>query len=489
MYQGLSIEKLREKIDQENVKPEEIFESINKLCHKYQDEYNSFVTIIDKFKMKSLKKTLISGIPYALKDNISTSNILTTSSSNILKDYIPVYDATVYKKLKNAGGVLVGKTVLDELAMGGTGTTAHTGVVKNPWDKTRMIGGSSAGSASSVALGIVPFAIGSDTGDSIRKPASFGGVVGFKPTYGRISRYGLFAFASSLDHVGTITRNVKDAAIVTDIIKGQDINDMTTLKNEEKNYVDSLENDIKGRKLFYIKEVCDKKLYEDSNDPILSKVLDEFYITLDKLREEGFIIEEVSIDKSLLEALYPTYMSISCAEATSNNANLTGIQFGPRPEASSYQEIMMKARTEGFSELIKRRFILGSFILQKENQDKLFLNACRVRRLIVDKINELFKDYDGMILPASGGIAPKFDDTSEKLSERYLILENHLVIGNFGGFPSITLPFTMIDNMPVGINLTGRVKEDNLVLNMANYIEKVTGLKDIYSKVGENNEI
>ena len=373
--------------------------------------------------------------------------------------------------------------------MGGTGTTGHTGVVKNPWDKTRMIGGSSAGSASSVALGLVPFAIGSDTGDSIRKPASFGGVVGFKPTYGRISRYGLFAFASSLDHVGTITRNVKDAAIVTDIIKGQDINDMTTLKDDGKSYVDSLENDIKGRKLFYIKEVCDKELYKDSNDPILTKVLDDFYNTLDKLREEGFIIEEVSVDKNLLQALYPTYMSISCAEATSNNANLTGIQFGPRPEANSYQEIMMKARTEGFSELIKRRFILGSFILQKENQEKLFLNACRVRRLIVDKINELFKSYDGMILPASGGIAPKFDDTSEKLSERYLILENHLVIGNFGGFPSITLPYTMVEGMPVGINLTCKAKDDELILNMANYIEKVTGLKDIYSKVGESNEI
>jgi len=486
MYRGKNITELRDLIDNQGVSPEEIFKSVVEDCHKYQDEYNSFVTIIDKFKMKARKDTLITGIPYALKDNFSTANILTTSSSNILKDYIPVYDATVYKKLKNAGGVLVGKTVLDELAMGGTGTTGHTGVVKNPWDKTRMIGGSSAGSASSVALGLVPFAIGSDTGDSIRKPASLGGVVGFKPTYGRISRYGLFAFASSLDHVGCLTRNVKDAAIVTDIIKGQDEADMTSLKDDLKNYVDTLENDIKGRKLFYIKEVCDKELYKDSNDEVLMKVLDDFYKTLDKLREEGYIIEEISIDKNLLEAIYPSYMSISCAEATSNNANLTGIQFGPRPEGvASYQELMMKARTEGFSELIKRRFILGSFILQKENQEKLFLNACRVRRLIVDKINDLFKTYDGMILPASGGIAPKFSDDSEKLSDRYLILENHLAIGNFGGFPSITLPFTMVKDMPVGINLTGRVCEDDVVLNMANYIEKVTELKDIYSKVGE----
>ena len=487
MYRGKNIKELREIIDSKKKTPEEIFNSVVEEAHKYQDEYNSFVTILDKFKMKE-SKSLLSGIPYALKDNISTSGILTTASSNILSDYVPVYDATVYKKLKNSGAVLVGKTTLDELAMGGTGTTGHTGVVKNPWDKERLIGGSSAGSTSAVSLGLVPFAIGSDTGDSIRKPASLGGVVGFKPTYGRISRYGLFAFASSLDHVGTITRNVYDTAVVMDAIKGKDFNDMTSLEDEDINYVDKLEDSIKGKKLFYIKEICNKDMYKDTKDEVLIKVLDDFYSTLDKLREEGFIIEEVSVDKKLLEAIYPSYMSISCAEATSNNANLTGIPFGPRKEGETYEEVMFKARTEGFSELIKRRFILGSFILQKENQDKLFLNACRVRHLIVDRINELFKDYDGMILPATGGVAPKFDEESEKLSDRYLILENHLAIGNFGGFPSITLPFTMVNNLPIGINLTGRVKEDSLVLNMANYIEKVTGLKDIYSKVGEEDE-
>lgn len=487
MYRGYNILQLRNKIDKENITPEEIFNDVNKMCHLYQSDYNSFVTIIDKFKMNQSKKTLLSGIPYALKDNISTSGILTTSSSNILKDYIPVYNATVYQKLRNAGAVLTGKTVLDELAMGGTGTTGHTGIVRNPWDKERMIGGSSAGSASIVALGLVPFSIGSDTGDSIRKPASFGGVVGFKPTYGRISRYGLFGFASSLDHVGVITRNIKDCSIVMDVVKGQDPLDMTSIKSDDISYLEHIEDSIKGKKLFYIKEICDISMYEDNNDQVLKQVLKEFYQLLEKLRQEGFIIEEVSIDKELLEAIYPTYMSISCAEATSNNANLTGIQFGPRPDSKSYNDLMFKARTEGFSELIKRRFVLGSYILQKENQEKLFLNACRIRRLIVENITDLFKNYDGMILPASGGIAPKFNDTSEKLSSRYLILENHLCIANFGGFPSITLPFTMINNMPVGVNLTGRVKEDNLVLNMANYIEKVTGLKDIYSKVGEDN--
>lgn len=487
MYRGKTILELRKELDEGTITKEEIFSHANTLAHYFQEEYNSFVTIIDKPKYKE-RDTLISGIPYALKDNFSTSGILTTASSNILKDYVPVYDATVYKKLKNAGAVLIGKTVLDELAMGGTGTTAHTGIVRNPWDKTRMIGGSSAGSASSVALGIVPFSIGSDTGDSVRKPAAFGGIVGFKPTYGRISRYGLFAFASSLDHVAMFTRNVKDAAIVTDILKGQDQFDMTSLKDDGKKYTDLIDEDIKGKKLFYIKEICDKELYKDCQDKELDEVLDKFHELISKCRELGFIVEEVSINKKLLEAIYPTYMCISCAEATSNNANLTGIQFGPRGEGESIEEIMFDARTKGFSELIKRRFVLGSYILQKENQEKLFLNAGRVRRMIVDKITELFKEYDGMILPASGGIAPSFESSSEKLeklSARYLILENHLAIGNFGGFPSITIPYGFVSDMPIGVNITGRIKEDDLVLNMANKIETITGCKDQYSKVGD----
>lgn len=483
MFRGKSIVELREELDSGKVTSEDLFTSANRLAHYFQDDYNSFVTIVDKCKFRD-RSSKLNGIPYALKDNFSTSGILTTASSNILKDYVPVYDATVYKKLKSAGATLVGKTVLDELAMGGTGTTGHTGIVRNPWNKDCMIGGSSAGSASAVALGIVPFSIGSDTGDSVRKPASHGGLVGFKPTYGRISRYGLFAFASSLDHVAMFTRNVRDAAIVTDVLKGKDINDMVTLNDDGKVYEDLIDRDIKGKKLFYIKEICGKDTYSDSDDTLKTTISD-FHKLLDKLREEGFIIEEVSMDKALLEAIYPTYMSISCAEATSNNSNLTGIQFGPRGEGNSIEEIMFDARTKGFSELIKRRFVLGSYILQKENQEKLFLNAQRVRHMIVDKMNEFFKEYDGMIAPCSGGPAESFDSSSEKLSDRYLILENHLAIGNFGGFPSITLPYTMINDMPVGVNITGRVREDDLVLNMAKKVEDVTGLKDIYSKVGD----
>ena len=464
----MNISELREKLDKGSVTSEELFSNSVKLAKDSQEVYNPFVTIINKYE-KVDSKSLIDGIPYALKDNISTKGILTTASSNILKNYVPVYDATIYKKLKEAGAVLVGKTVLDELAMGGTGTTGHTGIVRNPWNKDRQIGGSSAGSAAAVALGIVPFAIGSDTGDSVRKPAAYGGVVGFKPTYGLISRYGLFAFASSLDHLGIFARNVRDIAIVTDIVKGHDDKDMTSLPDTDKIFVSEIDKSVKGRRLFYIKEAM-----ENADKDIV----DNFSKVLDKCKRLGMEVYEESIDKDLLLALYPSYMAISCAEATSNDANLNGIHFGVRGEGKTPDEIIRDARTKGFSELIKRRFIIGSYILQRENQEKLFLNAYRVRRLIVDKMNELFKEYDGMIMPAASGIAPKFDEKNDKLSDQYLILDNHLCIGNFGGYPSITIPSGFIDGMPIGINITGRIREDDVVLNMANMLEGTMEYKD-----------
>lgn len=468
---------LRKDLDESKVTSEELFNEANIKAHKYQDEYNSFVTIIDEYK-KNDSKSLIDGIPYALKDNFSTKGILSTASSNILKDYVPVYDATVYKKLKEAGAVLVGKTVLDELAMGGTGTTAHTGIVRNPWNKEHQIGGSSAGSAASVALGIVPFSIGSDTGDSIRKPAAFGGVVGFKPTYGRISRYGLFAFASSLDHVGCFARSVEDCAIVTDILKGKDERDMTSLPDEDIKYTDMLDNDIKGKKLFYIKELTNLEIYKDSGKETL-EILNKFKETIEKCKNIGFEVEEVSFDEKLLKAIYPAYMTISCAEATSNNSNLTGIPFGPRGEGDNINDIMFDARTKGFSELIKRRFILGSYILQKENQERLFKNAQRLRRIIVNKMNELYQSYDAMILPASGGVAPTFDSEIDRMGDRYLMLENHMAIGNFGGFPSITIPNGFVNNMPIGLSITGPQFKDGETLNIAHKIEETLGYKGL----------
>lgn len=471
------IDDIRNGLDSGKVTSDKLFEEAVNKAYKYQDVYNSFVTIMDK-KDEVCSNSILSGIPYALKDNISTKGILTTASSNILKDYIPLYDATIYKKLKNSGAVLMGKTVLDELAMGGTGTTGHTGIVRNPWNKDRMIGGSSAGSAASVALGIVPFAIGSDTGDSIRKPAAYGGIVGYKPTYGRISRYGLFSFASSLDHVGVFARSVKDVSYVMDVVKGHDDKDMTSLPDEDVSYTSELDNDVSGKKLFYIKEAIEI----DNGNNELKEIISNFKSVLEKCKELGMIVEEVSFDKELLEAIYPVYNVISCAEATSNNSNLTGIPFGNRVDGKNVNDIMMNTRTNGFSELIKRRFVIGSYVLQKENQERLFLNACRVRRLIVNRTNELFEKYDGLIMPTSGNIAPLFDDASDKLSDEYLILGNHLVIGNFGGFPSISIPSGFVNDMPVSVNITGRAKEDSLVLNMANKVESLLDCKGMVAK-------
>lgn len=471
------IDDIRNGLDSGKVTSDKLFEEAVNKAYKYQDVYNSFVTIMDK-KDEVCSNSILSGIPYALKDNISTKGILTTASSNILKDYIPLYDATIYKKLKNSGAVLMGKTVLDELAMGGTGTTGHTGIVRNPWNKDRMIGGSSAGSAASVALGIVPFAIGSDTGDSIRKPAAYGGIVGYKPTYGRISRYGLFSFASSLDHVGVFARSVKDVSYVMDVVKGHDDKDMTSLPDEDVSYASELDNDVSGKKLFYIKEAIEI----DNGNNELKEIISNFKSVLEKCKELGMIVEEVSFDKELLEAIYPVYNVISCAEATSNNSNLTGIPFGNRVDGKNVNDIMMNTRTNGFSELIKRRFVIGSYVLQKENQERLFLNACRVRRLIVNRMNELFEKYDGLIMPTSGNVAPLFDDASDKLSDEYLILGNHLVIGNFGGFPSISIPSGFVNDMPVSVNITGRAKEDSLVLNMANKVESLLDCKGMVAK-------
>src|SRR5574344_2743099 len=232
-----------------------INESIKK-AHDTQDTLNAFVTILDNAQNKEITDDYLSGIPYACKDILSTKGILTTASSNTLKDYIPVYNATCIENLNQHNAVMIGKTVLDELGMGGTGTTGHTGIVHNPWTLECMTAGSSAGSAASVAEGIVSYALGTDTGDSVRKPAAYCGIVGYKPTYGMISRYGLFPFASSLDHCGVLTRSVADAAIVVDQIKGQDSKDMTTWDSTNINLLQALTGKVEGKKLCYIKEIC-----------------------------------------------------------------------------------------------------------------------------------------------------------------------------------------------------------------------------------------
>jgi len=459
------------------VTPEDLKKEALDKINKTNDEINAFNLVNSEVETTEVTESLLSGIPYALKDNISTKGIRTTACSDTLKNYVPVFDATCYEKLNNAGAVMIGKTNLDELALGGTGTTGNTGVVHNPWNTKKMTGGSSAGSAAAVSLGVVPYAIGSDTGDSIRKPAALCGVVGYKPSYGLISRYGLFAFASSLDHIGTFARNVKDAAIVVDVMKGYDPKDMTSIDDMDNvKLYDAIDGNIKGKKLFYIKEICDKEKYSSEDAKKVFGIFDE---TLDKLRKLGAEVVEESVDMHLLEAIKPIYDCISCAEVTSNDSNLTGILFGPRGEGDGVMEIMKDHRTKGFSPLIKRRFVIGSYVLQKENQEKYFLNAKRVRRLIVEKFNELFEKYDGLILPCSASGAKDIASTSDVIKkDPYEILENHLAIGNFGGYPSITIPNGFVNDMPIGINITGAFKNDANVLNIAYALESAMEYHD-----------
>ena len=471
------IKSLHEKLESKVIKPQELIDKSIECCHNIQESTNSFVTIIDDAKAQEMTDDLLSNIPYGIKDIFATKGILSTGSSNTLNDYVPIYTATCVENLSKHGAVGVAKTVLDELGMGGTGTTGHTGVVHNPWDLTRMCAGSSSGSAASVACGTYPFALGSDTGDSIRKPAAYCGIVGYKPTYGMISRFGMYQFASSLDTVGVLSRSVEDAAIAVDAMKGKDNKDMTSWDSSNIHLLKSLDGKVKGKKLFYIKEVCDIENYDNPSDE-LKNHLKNFKDTISKCEKLGMSVEGVSIDQTLLNALPAIYVVISCAEATSNMSNLTGIVFGPRGEGKTPFEMITDHRTKGFSPLIKRRFVIGSYVLQSENQEKYFLNAKRVRRMIVDKMNELFKEYDAMIAPVGTGVAKYLENDKNILESGTSVLEELLQIGNFGGYPSITIPNGFINKLPVGVNITGKVKDDEQVLNIAYALESTMEYKN-----------
>ncbi len=462
--------------------PEKVNERVAEaveMARQSQKNLNAVVTFVDPSEQLSCfeehKHGLMAGVPVALKDNVSTKGIRTTASSRILDNYVPVYDATIVKKLKEAGAVIIAKTSMDELAMGGTNLSAATGPVRNPHNLECISGGSSGGSAALVAAGVVPMAIGTDTGDSIRKPASFCGIVGFKPTYGRISRYGVIPYASSLDHVGTFTRCVKDAAISLEVLAGRDDKDMTSSFLPVEHYLDAVKGDVKGKKIAVLKNVTDVIDNEET--------MNCFNRVLNDLRNKGAVVEEVSMDDALARAILPTYYLIANCEATANHSNLDGLRFGNRKDADSSEEIMTKTRTEGFGTLIRKRFVIGSYGLFSENQERLFRKAQRVRRLICEDVDRILKDYDVFVAPASAKGAPKLTtEASDQLSDAYLIAENHMALGNFTGYPSITVPMGMTGGMPVGITLTGRAFEEGELLNIAQAIEDGTGLCD--SKVG-----
>ena len=473
-YLDLSIKEIHQALIDGKVTSKELVVEAIERAKKLQKTSNAFVTICEKEALEVVnnlderkKDNLLWGIPYVAKDNFSTKNILSTASSNILKNYVPIYNAQVIDILNDQGAILIGKTVLDELAMGGNGLSCNTGYCTNPLDSKRQIGGSSAGSCAAVTANVVPFALGSDTGDSIRKPASFGGIIGFKPTWSRISRYGLFAFASSLDHVGFFTKNCEDSALVFDILNGYDSKDFTSSTIEKEETIKNINYNIKGLKIAVINQIY---------NPLENKnIRNDFEKALSLLEKAGATVEKIDVDANLYRTIFPVYMVISSAEATSNNACLDGVNYGNTQDGKTIDEVIINTRSNGFNPSIKRRFVLGSYILSKDNIDALFNKAKKIRRLIVNDINRIFQTYDAIILPATSNVAPLIEnpDPIDQLSDLYLILENHMAIGNFGGFPSITIPFSYQNKLPVGLNITGRNFEDAKVLNLAATLEKL----------------
>ena len=480
-YMDKSIEELHELLKSGKVTSDELVKESLERSHEIQDKCNAFVTILDDASGVEVTDHLLSGIPYGVKDNYSTKGILSTGSSNTLKDYVPFFNATAIEHLNAVGAVKVNKTAMDEFGMGGTGTTGHTGIQLNPWDTTRICAGSSSGSAAAVAAGVYPYALGSDTGDSIRKPAAYCGIVGYKPTYGMISRYGLFPFASSLDHCGALARSVRDVAIVVDNMKGIDRNDMTSWDSSKMDLLGACTGEVKGKKVCYVKEICDIENYPNADDELKAH-LENFKKTLEIVKGLGIEVEEVSVDRKLLNAVFSVYRVIHSAEATSNMSNLTGIIFGPRGEGDNYIDMIKDHRTKGFSPLIKRRFIIGSYVLQKENQDRYFKNAQRARRMIVDTWKELYKKYDAVLCPVGIGPAKKLEDLDRELDINTLALDEHLQVGNFGGFPSITIPNGFVSELPVGINITGNCYDDEKVLNIAYALESAMDYKGQIAK-------
>lgn len=479
----LSIEELHQKIINHELDLENYYQELFEEVEIQQKRLNAFVTITkDKAydNIKDLqvgKKDYLKGIPGVLKDNYSTQGIKTTAGSKMLEDYIPVYDATVTKKLYEAGMSLIGKSSLDELAMGGTNKTALTGPVMNPWDHRRIAGGSSGGSAALVGSGVVPFALGSDTGDSIRRPAGFCGVVGFKPTWGRISRYGVIPYASSLDHMGALTRNVRDMAIVIEAISGRDDHDMTSSYLDVPCYLDYLTKDIKGIKIAVLKTVV-----QELRHPQIKK---NFYHVVETLKQLGAIVEEVEIPLHLAKAILPTYKIIANSEATSNHACLDGIKYGYRQAGKSIDEMVILSRSQGFGAQVKRRFILGNLALASNNQDRMLRKAQKVRRLLVNQLNKIYETYDMILTPNGRGIAPFLDEAQEDfLSDEYVILENHMALANFAGVPALSLPSGFVDGMPIAVHLMGKLFDEQTILNVSYALEEALGYKNQYSREG-----
>ncbi|UNT95670.1 amidase [Allobaculum mucilyticum] len=440
-----------------------------KAIEALQPELNAAVTIVED-PQDNPNQGPLAGIPVVLKDNINSKGLRTTASSKILDNYVPVYDATIVEKLTNAGAVIVAKSSMDELGMGGTNRNAATGPAANPWNTAHITGGSSGGSAALTAAETVPLAIGTDTGDSIRKPAAYCGVIGVKPTYGRISRYGIIPYASSLDTVGFFTRNIPDAALALEVLAGRDDHDMTSSFLPVPNYAEDLKPSVEGKNIGVFRTVSDRIVRPEMKEAFEKLVKD--------LEAAGAKIVDVTMDEKLMNLIAPVYKTIANAEATANHSNLDGIRFGVRKPGASVEEVMTNSRTAGFSSYVRARFVIGSYSLFEENQDRLFRKAQKIRRLLVDAYKALFEKCDLILAPAAVDVAPLIEESSDVRFGQDRFEEEHMQLANFSGYPSLTMPLGLADGLPFGINLTAPAFEEQNLFDAAAKIEEIIDWKE-----------
>ena len=477
----LSVHELQEKIKNGELTTKEILQAyINRIDEKEKD-VQAFVTTLteEAEKKEEVHKKIesgeiegdLAGIPIGIKDNICTKGIKTTCASKMLEDFISPYNATVMEKINDENMILLGKLNMDEFAMGGSTEHSYFKKTRNPWDLNRVPGGSSGGSASAVAAGMLPWALGSDTGGSIRQPASFCGVVGLKPTYGLVSRYGLVAFASSLDQIGPITKDVKDSAILLNIIAGHDKKDTTSVNIEKKDYVKALKNDVKGLKIGVPKEF----LAEGTQPEVKGKIEEAIKI----YKELGAVVEEISLD--VAKYSLATYYIIACAEASSNLGRFDGIRYGYRAkDYKDLNELFVKSRSEGFGNEVKRRIILGTYVLSSGYYDAYYKKAQKVRSLVMNEFNKAFQKYDVLLTPTSPTVAFKIGEKTSNPLEMYLS-DICTVSVNIAGLPGISIPCGVdSNNMPIGMQLIGNKFQEETILNAAYTFEQKLKFREKY---------
>ncbi|ACI60113.1 amidase family protein [Ureaplasma urealyticum] len=433
------------------------------LANNYEQALNQASFLDQEISNNDTQIDYLFGIPYSLKDNISTKNIITTGGSLFLENYQPPYDATVKTLLDQNQAILLNKSNLDEFGLGGTGTDSAFGIVVNPLDSTRVCGGSSSGSAVLVQQGVVPFAIATDTGDSIRRPASIMGIVGFKPSYGIISRYGVYPFAPSLDHVGIFTNNVLDTQIVFNAIAKRDFKDFTSL-------------DFKTQSLTTLKTNNKYKIgiFKPSFDLLEPKYQQELNNLINKLNKDHEVIS-VDYDINLLKAISPVYKLVAFSEAYSSYSNFTNITFGKHDiEYKNYEDLIIKARTLYLGTQLKQRFMIGAYVTQEAQFETLLTAAKKMRTLIVQKAKQLFTNCDLILNLAVHDVSETIEDVNNQKPTTNLV-EDVMQIANFGGFPSIVIPFIKTSLGNLGLNLWADYLNDNKLLNAAYLISNLLG--------------